>query len=307
MKKINISVVISAYNEEKMLEACLNSVNFADEIIVVDNESEDQTSSIAKKYTKKIFTVANKKMLNINKNFGFSKATHEWVLSLDADERVTDTLAKEIETILANPQANGYWIPRKNIIFGKWIQSAMWWPDYQLRLFKKTKGKFPEKHVHEYLEVEGITGKLQEPFMHENYTSISQFIKKMDTIYTESEVEKYLHENKAVTIKNVIAFPHNDFLKTFFLQKGYKDGLHGLILSQLQAFYSFVSLAKLWERKGFTQNQNDNFTDEVYANLENAHSHMRYWYLTYRIENEKNPVRKSLYKLQRKRIAQRIT
>src|SRR5258708_9271721 len=183
---MTLSIVISAYNEEKKIEDCLKSASFADEIILVDNSSSDRTVEIAKKYAPKIFTRPNNPMLNVNKNFGFGKTKSDWVLNLDADERISPELQTEIKKTLKNPSAEGYWLPRKNIIFGKWIQSDFWWPDYQLRLFKKNKGKFPEKHVHEYLKVEGETQKLQHPLVHENYSSIDQFIYKMLNIDRKS-------------------------------------------------------------------------------------------------------------------------
>src|SRR5437588_357266 len=126
MKKLTLSVVISAYNEENRITRCLESVDFADEIIFIDNSSTDTTVSIAKKYTKHIFTKENNFMLNVNKNFGFTKATGDWILCLDADEKITPELAEEIKSKISVDESivNGYWIPRKNIIFGKWIQNS---------------------------------------------------------------------------------------------------------------------------------------------------------------------------------------
>src|SRR5882762_11573536 len=214
MKKFTLSVVISAFNEEKRIARCLESVEFADEIIFVDNSSADNTVAIAKKYTKHIFTRENNFMLNVNKNFGFTKATGDWILCLDADERVTPELAEEIKNVLDRRQEtkdqkpiNGYWIPRKNIIFGKWIQNSIWWPDYQLRLFKKGEGKFPEKHVHEMMHVNGKLEKLENPMIHDNYSSISQYLYKLDRIYTENEVQNFLAQGKKITWIDALRFP----------------------------------------------------------------------------------------------------
>ena len=256
MKTSTISVVVSAFNEEKMIEDCLKSAkNLADEIIFIDNSSSDKTVQIAKKYTDKIFVQPNNPiMLNTNKNFGFNKASGQWIISLDADERITKDLEKEIQMVILNQRYAGYEIPRKNIIFGKWIKHSIWWPDYNLRLFRKGKGNFPLKHVHEKLEVKGNISRLKNPILHYNYQTISQFIKKMDTTYTESEVENFLASGKKIYWHDAIRWPANDFLKTFFLQKGFKDGFHGLVLSIFQAFYSFVFFAKVWER-------HENFND----------------------------------------------
>ena len=125
-KNILLSVVVSVFNGEKDLDACLRSASFADEIIVINNSSLDKTGEIASKYTDKVFTMPNNPMLNVNKNYGFSKANGEWILSLDADEQVTPELAQDIKSEILNPKSeiNGYWIPRKNIIFGKCLISS---------------------------------------------------------------------------------------------------------------------------------------------------------------------------------------
>lgn len=299
---MRFSVVISAYNEEKRIEDCLKSVSFADEIIVIDNSSSDRTAEIVRKYTSKIFKRTNNLMLNVNKNFGFSKTTGDWILNLDADERVSEDLQKEIKEILKTTKnINGYWIPRKNIIFGKWIQSDQWWPDYQLRLFKRNKGKFPEKHVHEYLKVEGDTEKLQYFLIHQNYSSVDQYLYKMLNIYTENEVKNRLEDKVRVGWIDALRYPADDFLKTFFAKKGYKDGLHGFTLSLLQAFYMEIVFAKLWERQGFNEDVPDSFLKELHKEFKKIKSEFTYWFLTARMSETKNPFKKIIYRLVRKR------
>lgn len=298
---VKLSVVISAFNEEKMIADCLESVKFADEIILVNSSSTDNTQKIASKYTKKIYTRENNLMLNINKNYGFTKAEGNWILSLDADERITPELEEEIKKVLTNSNSiNGYWIPRKNIIFGKWIQHSLWYPDYQLRLFKRGFGKFPEKHVHEMVSLEGDTEKLKSPMVHYNYSSISQYLSKMDSIYTESEAENYLNSGKKITWVDALRFPVNDFLKTFFAQKGYKDGLHGLVLSILQAFYSEVVFAKIWERQGFKEYNDINFLRDFYNQSKKIKKEFKYWFLTEFISNTNNKFKKISLRIARK-------
>lgn len=297
---MSISVVVSAYNEEKNIDECFRSASFADEIILVNNSSSDKTEEIAHRYTSKIFTQPNNIMLNVNKNFGFTKAQSDWILSLDADERVSSSLAKEIRSVINRPgSANGYWIPRKNIIFGKWIENDMWWPDYQLRLFKKGYGRFPERHVHEYLKVRGATEKLQNPLIHQNYTSIDQYIYKMLNIYVPSEVKN--RENTRVHWIDAVRYPVNDFLKTFFLQRGYKDGIHGLALSLLQAFYMEIVFAKLWEKQGFNKENPKNFLGDLYKEFKSIWREFIYWFLTSWIKETKNPFKKIIYRFARKR------
>ncbi|RJQ25327.1 glycosyltransferase family 2 protein [Candidatus Parcubacteria bacterium] len=311
--KNNLSVVISAYNEQKHIKDCLESVrDLADEIIFIDNTSEDDTLKIAKKYTDKVFTHPNNPMLNINKNYGFTKASCDWILNLDADERVTSELANEIREVIgcksqvtSHKPIQGYWIPRKNMIFGKWIQNDMWWPDYQLRLFKKGKGSFPEQHVHEYLTVQGETEKLRESILHINYSSIDQFINKIG-LYTDNETEQVLSSGRKIIWLDAIRFPAKDFIKTFFAQKGYRDGLHGLVLSILQAFYAEIVFVKIWEKQGFTEENNKTFLKEVYKEFIKIALEIRYWFLSILIEQASNPFKKIFYRLQRKNITRKL-
>jgi glycosyltransferase involved in cell wall biosynthesis len=234
-------------------------------------------------------------MLNVNKNFGFTKATGDWILSLDADERITSELSLEIKKAIElsspaerdpasqdNSAIEGFWIARKNIIFGKWIQSEMWWPDYQLRLFRKNHGRFAEKHVHEKIEVKGETEKFKEPMLHYNYETVSQFIQKMDRIYTESEVENILKSKKTFVWVDAIRMPGEDFVKTYFAQKGYKDGLHGLVLSILQALYMEVVFAKVWERQGCKEQEVD--LASIKKEGQKFQREFRYWFFTSRME-----------------------
>ncbi len=293
-----ISVVISAWNEEARIRQCLASVKWADEIVIVDNGSTDKTVSIAREFTKKVYHQPNNPMLNVNKNYGFSKATGDWILSVDADEEITAELAKEIKGKIKQPDVTGYWLPRKNIIFGKWITHGLWWPDRQLRLFRKNRGKFPCKHVHEYAEVDGPTGTLEEPYIHHNYDSISQFIRKMDSLYTESEVQKLLSAKYQLSWTDAIRFPVSDFVKIYFAQEGYKAGLHGLVLSILQAFYSFIVFAKLWEKQQFVE-MNPKLND-VTTELGVSWKETRYWMFDAKIINSTRSFQKVLYKVLRR-------
>lgn len=293
-----ISVIISAFNEEENIKDCLESAKWADEIIFVDNTSTDKTIQIAKKYTDKIYTRFNYPMLNTNKNFGFGKASGDWLISLDADERITPELKKEIKSAVVKNKYPGYFIPRKNMIFGKWIKHTGWYPDHQLRLFKKGKGKFPEKHVHEMVKLDGQAGYLKEHILHLNYLTVSQFIQKLDRIYTPNEAENLLEKKKAVVWQDAIRFPVKEFINRFFAQKGYKDGLHGLVLSLLMAFYHLVVFAKVWEKRGFKEEKLP-FSDFV-AEMKKLGKETTYWLTTSLIKETEGPVKKFLLKSRRK-------
>ena len=295
---MKLSVVVTTWNAEAKIAQCLTSVSWADEIIDVDSSSTDNAPRLAKRFTKHISTRPNDPMLNVNKNFGFEKATGDWILSLDSDEEIPPALAREMKEKIAKEEASGYWITRKNIIFGKWITHAIWWPDPQLRLFRRGRGKFPEKHVHEYLQVEGKTETLAEPMIHYNYDTVSQFIYKMDALYTPSEVARLQASGYRVVWYDAIRFPVSDFVKLYFAQGGYKDGLHGLVLAGLQAMYSLVVFAKLWEGEQFAEQEPT--LGAVVRELGGAGRDVGYWIRTAKIANEKNPLVTLFLKIQRR-------
>jgi glycosyltransferase involved in cell wall biosynthesis len=300
-----VSVVISAFNEEQNIKDCLESVRWADEIIVINNSSTDKTELIAQKYTSSIICQENNpQRIDLQKNIGFEKAKNLWILSLDADERVPKELADEIISVTSAPSEEvAFEIPRKNIIFGKWIEHSLWWPDYQLRLFQKGKGKFTKATVHKSISVDGRVGKLSEPMLHKSYTSITQYVQKMDSIYAENEASMLVREGKKLRSLDALSMPAHDFLKTFFLQQGYKDGLHGLVLSLLQAFYAFLVFTKVWERQGFKEVASTNFLDDVWGEMKKLTKEFNYWYLTRSINDSTDIVKKTYLRLKRKRHA----
>lgn len=299
--KNKLSVVISAYNEENKIEDCLSSVKFADEIIVVDNQSNDETAEIAKKYTSNVFSQPNYPMLNINKNFGISKAKSDWILVLDADERVTPELALEIRNLkiaspeersdegeIGNSNINGYYIPRKNIIFGKWIKYTGWYPDHQLRLFRKGKGRFPEQHVHEMIKLEGETGYLKENMLHYNYESVSQFIFKLLNIYAPNEANELIRTGYKAQWTDVLRFPAKEFLSRFFAREGYRDGFHGLMLSLLMAFYHLIVFAIIWEKEKFKEPEKVDILAATGKELIKIKKEMVFWYTNEKLKVAKN-------------------
>jgi len=298
---MKLSVVITTHNRPASLARTLESVKkLADEIVVIDSSSEDDTVATAKKYTAHVHTRPNNLMLNVNKNFGFTKATGDWILNLDDDEEIPKALADEIRRKIQTKDSavNGYWIPRKNIIFGAWIRHGLWWPDRQLRLFKRGSGKFPEKHVHEYIDVAGQTDTLETPFVHYNYESVAQYLEKMQTIYIQSEVNKYKDSGYRVRWADAVRFPVSDFIKIYFAQSGYKDGLHGLVLAVLQAFYSFMIFAKLWELEQFPETEVP-FV-RVRSELTRAGKEVRYWTETASMKETRNPFLKVWHRLRRR-------
>jgi len=299
MSKNGLSVVISVFNGEKELDNCLRSIDFAQEIIIINNSSTDKTLEIAQKYTDKIFTKPNNPMLNVNKNFGFTKATNQWILSLDADEQVTPELKEEIKSLRlsAEDSRNGYWIPRKNIIFGKWIEHSGWYPDYQLRLIKKGKGKFPEKHVHEMIKAEGEMGYLKNHIIHNNYENISQFLNKLSMTYGLNEAEQLIENGYIFDWKDAIRFPVKEFLSRFFAREGYKDGFHGLMLALLMAFYHFIVFSYIWEKNKFKQINDVSMLDETEKEIMQSSKDLFFWFSKERIKLIKNPISKTFHRI----------
>lgn len=295
-----ISVVITAFNEEKTLEDCLKSVkDWANEIVVVDNNSSDKTATIAKQYTAHVFHQENNPQnIDIQKNFGIKKASNEWVLILDADERVDKELKEEIDKIDESEGINGYWIPRKNIIFGKWIEHTGWYPDRQLRLIKKDKGEYKKGVVHQHIALDGTTEVLTSHITHLNYVSISQFLERTIFLYTVSESKQLITDGYVFESKDLIVKPVQEFNKRYFLEKGYKDGIHGLVLSLLMGFYHFVIYLRAWEAGGFKEK--DNTLDVFGQSLKDAGREVNYWQNEMRIQDTKNPLKKGLYKVKRK-------
>jgi len=302
---MKISVILATYNEEKNIKDCLESIkDLADEIVIVDGTSTDKTVEIASYYTKKIFIRENPLMFHKNKQYAIEKATGDWILYLDADERVTPSLKKEIKSVIRNPKSeiNGFWIPRKNIIFGKWIRYTGWWPDYQLRLFRRGKAFLPCKSVHEQPQLTGKAGYLKNPLVHYNYQTVSQFVQKLNKLYTENDKNIFLSEGKKFNWQDVIHFPSNEFLKRFFLEEGYKDGFHGLVLSIFQAFSSFVTFTKIWETRGFPEVESDDFLSEIEKEAKKISREFKYWLVTAKLSQTNNFFKRFYYRLKRKLI-----
>lgn len=296
---MKVSVVISAFNEEKRIEECLRSVRrIASEIIVIDSSSTDKTSEIASKYTERVYKKENNLMLNHNKNFGFTKATSSWILSLDADERVEVDLADEILQLSDSTTFNGFYIPRKNIIFNKWIKHTGWYPDNQLRLFRRNKGRFEEAHVHEMLTIDGEVSNLKGHIYHLNYDSISHFLNKTISIYTISEANSKIEKGYNFDKNDIYRMPVSEFVSRFFVNKGYKDGMHGLVLSLLMAFYHFVIFLRLWEINSYKE-ENDTIS-LLKESRKFTKREINHWQLSEEIESERGLVKKNILSIKRK-------
>lgn len=241
-----LSVTIITLNEEKNLRKCLESVAFADEVIISDSESQDRTLSIAREFTDKVFQEPWQGFAR-QKNLAQEKAQGPWILNIDADERVTPELKEEIlSAIQKDPPYAGFKIPRKNFFCGQWIRHGGWYPNYQLRLYQKEAGSFALREVHEQVVVKGPVGTLKAPLEHYTYDSISDYLKRMDR-YSDLSARQYLQEGKKVSWPEILFRTKYTFFKMWILQKGFLDGAKGLVLALLYSYYTFVKYAKLKE------------------------------------------------------------
>jgi glycosyltransferase involved in cell wall biosynthesis len=245
-----ISAIVIVYNEEKNIHRCLESLSWVDEIVVVDSFSQDRTKEIASFFTDKIFDV-KWEGFGKKKEFAREKASHDWVLSIDADEVIPERLKKEIQSIIVkNKTSDGYYIPRYSNFLGKWIKHSGWYPDYVLRLFKKNKAVFDQSLVHEKLILKGKAGFLKNHLLHYTDPDIPCYLAKMDK-YTTLGAEKLFQEGKSTSIFDLSIRPPAIFFKMFLLKGGFLDGWHGFILACFSSFHVFVKYAKLWHIKRY--------------------------------------------------------
>lgn len=240
----NISVIVITKDEESQIEECLQSISWADELIIVDSESTDKTVDISKKYTDKIF-IRKWEGYAPQKSYALSLAKNKWVLSLDADERITDNLKNEIMQIDFNV-FDGYIIPRENYFLHKKITSCGWEKDSQLRLFKKDNTSVTDRLVHEGFVVKGNIGILKNPMTHFTYNSIEKAITKINHYSSLQAMEMYKTKSK-VTGFTIISHGIAAFYRSFIALKGVKDGVHGLCIAFIDSLTTFLTYMKIWE------------------------------------------------------------
>ena len=260
-----------------MPRAIASVKDLADEIVVVDMESDDGTAEVAKKLGAKVFNHKRTGYVEPARNFGIEKATNSWVLILDADEEIPVKLAQKIKQIVKNPKADYFRIPRKNIVFGKWLKHSRWWPDYNIRLFKKGSVTWNEV-IHMVPMTAGIGADIEEKeelaIIHHNYDSIEQYIERMNR-YTTLHALLRVKEGYKFNWKDLIVKPSNEFLSRYFFGEGYKDGLHGLALSLLQAASELSLYLKIWQKEKFTDSTPE--VRDVITTMREEEKDLHYW------------------------------
>jgi (heptosyl)LPS beta-1,4-glucosyltransferase len=257
MNKAPVSVVIIAKNEEKRLEDCLKSAAWASEIVVLDDMSTDRTVEIARRYTDKIFQRAMD-IEGRQRNFAYDKATQKWVLSLDADERVTPELAAEITAAVTDSKAEHicYSIPIKTFIGTEWIQGAGYYPAAKTRLFRKGQFKYEEARVHPRAIYNGSCGHLKGDILHYSCQNLEQWIGKFNR-ETTLEADKWISDGRKVTLANSLRKTVDRFLKNYFGKKGWKYGFSGFLMSAFHGLYQLFSYAKYREMLRSGKKPND--------------------------------------------------
>lgn len=247
MDRVTLSVTVITFNEEENLRDCLESVKWADEIIVVDSFSTDRTIEIAREYTDKI--VQRKWPGHVEqKNFALEQATMDWALSIDADERVSPELAEEIKAVLAKPEHDvmGYSVPRKTFYLGRWITHGGWYPSRKLRLVRRGRARWSGTNPHDHLYADGPCADLRGDLYHFTYKDISDHLRRIDS-YTSISARELHARGKGNALLHMLLNPPARFLRMYFLRLGFLDGMPGFILAALASWYVFLKYAKLWE------------------------------------------------------------
>jgi glycosyltransferase involved in cell wall biosynthesis len=242
---MGLSVTVITRDEEARIEGCLESVAWADEIVVVDAESTDRTVEIARRFTPRV-VVRPWPGFAVQKAFALGLATQPWVLSLDADEQVTPELRAEISSVLERDgPLDGYHVPRRNFFLGRWIRHGTWYPDHQLRLFRRDRATFPAVNVHESASVDGRLGHLRGALLHRSYEGIADFVDRANR-YSTLAARDLASRGARPSAAAMILDPLGRFASMYLWHRGFLDGRRGLVLAVLYSYYVFLRAAKAW-------------------------------------------------------------
>ncbi|MCJ7813700.1 glycosyltransferase family 2 protein [bacterium] len=241
-----LSAIVITRSEAAHIAECLESLSFVDEIVVVDSYSEDGTKEIAKCFTEHVHVVEWKGYAE-TKQVALQKATGEWILWLDADERIPQELAEEIKQVIQkNDCFSGYRMPRKAYFLGRWIRHGGWYPGYVVRLFKKEKGNFGSERVHEKLIIDGSVGTLKAPLLHYTDHSIEEYYNKFNR-YTSLAAQDLKDRGRNVSPVGMVFRSIHMFVRMYIFRAGFLDGVEGFLLAVFSANYVFTKYAKLWK------------------------------------------------------------
>ncbi len=247
-----LSVCIIAFNEEDNIRDCLQSVAWADEVVVVDSLSTDATPRICRELNARFIQRPWTGHI-AQKNFALDQASHEWVLCLDADERVSAELGEEIKRVLRGAKEGrggcvGYDMPRRVFYLGRWIRHGGWYPDRKLRLVQKAAARWGGTDPHDHLYADGPTGHLHGDLLHFSYRDLSDHLERINT-YTTTAAAEMMKRGAGMPLLHMLTRPQGRFIRMYLLRLGFLDGAPGLIAAIMSSYYVFLKYAKLWQMK----------------------------------------------------------
>jgi (heptosyl)LPS beta-1,4-glucosyltransferase len=279
-KMAKLSVVINVVDwEVSFLPNVIKSVkDISDEIVLIDMTSTSEVEKIAEEFKAKVEKHEYVEYVEPVRNFGISKASGEWVLILDPDEELPSELREKIGDILVNSESKDYYrISRKNVIFGKWIKHARWWPDYNIRLFRKGTVTWNEV-IHSVPMTTGegadLDAKESLAIHHNHYSSIEQYVERLNR-YTTQHAKLLSDSGYKFSWKDILSKPTDEFLSRYFFAKGFTDGVHGLALSLLQAFSELIKYLKVWQLEKFEEKSIP--VESVIEELKVSQKNVAYW------------------------------
>ena len=243
-----LSGVVICCNEEEKIDAALSSLQaVSDEIVVVDSFSSDGTEAICRRYTDR-FLQRRWSGYRDQKRFATSQASFDWVLSLDADEVLSPELEAEVRLWKSGKEdgIDGYYLCRKTFFLGRWIEHTTWYPDWQMRLFRRSAGQWEGGRVHESFRVKGPTGRLSEDLHHYTYASLTEYLQQLER-FTNLAAADYFDSGVRAGPVKLLLYPPLEFLRNYVLRRGFQDGVPGLAVSVLSAVSTFFKYLKLWE------------------------------------------------------------
>ena len=245
-----LSAILITHNEARNIRRCLESVRWADEIVVIDQSSVDETVSLCNKYTDNVTVVAAKGYCEPDRKTAVEKAANEWLFYIDADEVVSEALKDEIACLLSSdPPCDNYYILRKNYLLGRWIKASGWHPNYVMRLFKKNRVEFSDT-IHVDIKPLGRCGYLKGDILHYSYETLHDYVVKLDRYTTVLAGQAYAKGKRIKPLSGLYDFlllPAWYFFKKLVLQKGYKDGFRGFLIAAFTFSTIFLMHAKVWE------------------------------------------------------------
>jgi len=241
-----ISAVVITYNEQDNIERCLSSLDWVDEILVVDSHSTDRTVELCRKYTDRVLLHKWEGFVR-QKIYATKRAGYDWILSIDADEEVSPGLRAEIIKLRQSGfTAAAYQMPRKVFYLGKWIRRGGWYPDYKVRLFDRKQGQWIGVEVHEYWQSAGKCARVQGDLLHYSYKNITDHLNKINNLTSVAAVE-LSGKNTTASIWDLLVNPISKFIKSYFIKTGFLDGFVGLVIAVMGSYYVFLKYLKLWE------------------------------------------------------------